>query len=229
MSRTTRHLTHVHVRLALHDLRPATGASRPLLLLHGLGEHTPAAPPPTVDRWDGAVHGLDLTGHGGSSRTHGGGFTCEALLADVDAALAVLGPSTLVGRGLGGYVALLVAGARPELVRGAVICDGPGLAGGGPAPQSPVVLPRPDPVAIAEDLSPVDPVIPDPYALLELARDPRPSDYVLTYLRQAVQFSELEVPVAVAAVTRPPWLAAVVEEPGVAVEPLDAALRRYAG
>jgi hypothetical protein len=82
-------------------------------------------------------------------------------------------------------------------------------------------------VATLDDGSPVDPRVPDPYALLELGRDPRPGDYVLTYLRQAVQFSELEVPIAVAAVTRPPWLAAVVEEPGVVVEPLEAALHRY--
>ena len=53
---------------------------------------------------------------------------------------AHLGPATLHGRGLGAYVALLTAGARPDLVRGAVLDDGPGLAGGGAEPTTPFVL-----------------------------------------------------------------------------------------
>ncbi len=226
MSRT---IVHVHVRLALHDLRPAVGDGRPLLLLHGLGERTEPTVPVAADRWPGPIHGLDLTGHGRSTRTRGGGFTCEALLADVDAALAVLGPSTLLGRGLGAYLALLAAGARPELVRGAVLADGPGLAGGGPAPSSPVVLPAPDPIAVLADGTAVDPAVPDPYALLELARDPRPGDYAATYVRQALEFSGLDHPVSVAAVVRPPWLEAVVAEPGVVVEPVADGLARFAG
>ena len=215
---TTTHLTHVKVQLALHELR--TGQGRPLLLLHGLGEQTPIEAPPFADPWPGPVVGLDLTGHGGSSRTPGGGYTAEALMGDVDAALAHLGPCTIVGRGLGAYIGLLIAGARPELVVGAVLCDGPGLAGGGPAPQSPLVLPVP-PAA-------VDPTAPDPYALLELARDVRPGDYATTYVRQAVQFSGLEAPIAVAAVVHPPWLEAVAAEPGVVTEPVAEALARYA-
>lgn len=216
--RTTTLLTHVRVQLALHQLRSGTG--RPLLLLHGLGEHTPHQAPDWTDAWPGPVHGLDLTGHGGSSRTSGGGYTCEILMADADAALAELGPCTVVGRGLGAYVSLLVAGARPEAVRGAVLCDGPGLAGGGPAPQSPLVITAP--------AGPVDTELPDPYALLELARDVRPEDYATTYARQALQFSGLEAPLAVAAVVRPPWLAAVAAEPGVVSESLAEALARFA-
>ena len=219
MSRRTELLTHVKVELALHELRPGQG--RPLLLLHGLGERTPDEPPPFSLRWPGPVYGLDLTGHGESSRTPGGGYTAEVLMADVDAALAHLGPCTVVGRGLGAYVALLIAGARPDLVVGAVLCDGPGLAGGGPAPQSPLVLPVPPP--------PVDPGAPDPFALLELARDVRPGDYATTYVRQAVQFSGLDDPIAVAAVVHPPWLEAITTEPGVVTEPLHLALERYAG
>jgi hypothetical protein len=38
----------------------------------------------------------------------------------------------------------------------------------------------------------------------------------------------IEGPLAVAAVNRPPWLATVVDEPGVVVEPIATALRRYA-
>jgi pimeloyl-ACP methyl ester carboxylesterase len=216
-------LTHVKVQLALHELRPGTG--RPLLLLHGLGERTPAAAPPFAERWPGPVYGLDLTGHGASSRAPGGGYTAEILMADVDAALAHLGAVTLVGRGLGAYIAMLVAGARPELVVGAVLCDGPGLSGGGPAPHSPsVVVPTPSALAAAAD----DDRLPDPFALVELARDVRPDDYATTYARQALQFSGLDAPLAVAAVVRPPWLAAVADEPGVVAEPLADALARYA-
>jgi pimeloyl-ACP methyl ester carboxylesterase len=221
-------LTHVRSQLALHHLRPgeaggeAGGGGHPLLLLHGLGERSPEEAPEEVAAWPGPVHALDLTGHGASSRAPGGGYTAEILMGDVDAALAHLGPCTVVGRGLGGYVALLIAGARPELVVGAVICDGPGLAGGGPAPHSPAVI---APAAAAQATSPTDP---DPFALVELARDVRPEDYATTYARQALQFSGREVPIAVAAVVRPPWLAAVAAEPGVVAEPLADALARFA-
>jgi pimeloyl-ACP methyl ester carboxylesterase len=220
-------LTHVKVRLALHELR--AGEGRPLLLLHGLGERTPSVVPAWAGAWPGPVLGLDLTGHGASSRSVGGGYTAEVLMADVDAALAHVGPATIVGRGLGAYVALLIAGARPALVRGAVLCDGPGLAGGGPAPQSPVVVAPPGDGARSAD--PAEPAAidqPDPWALVELARDVRPDDYATTYARQALEFSGLEAPLAVAAVVRPPWLAAVAAEPGVVDEPLEAALARFA-
>lgn len=213
--RETVRLTHVRVELALHRLRGGEG--RPLLLIHGLGERTPGAVPRELAAWPGAVWGLDLTGHGESTVTAGGGYTAEILMADVDHALAHLGEVTLVGRGLGAYVALLAAGARPELVTGAILLDGPGMAGGGPSPHSPIVVPIPPGTAS-----------PDPYALVELARDIRPADYATTYVRQAVQFSGLEHPFAVAAVVRPPWLAAVVEEPGVVVTTLPDALRRFA-
>jgi pimeloyl-ACP methyl ester carboxylesterase len=220
---STTYLTHVKVQLALHELR--AGAGRPLLLLHGLGEHTPSAPPAFAATWPGPVFGLDLTGHGGSSRAPGGGYTAEILMADADAALAHLGPATVVGRGLGAYVALLIAGARPELVVGAVLADGPGLSGGGPAPHSPsVVAPTADAVAAATAES----GLPDPFALVELARDVRPDDYATTYARQALQFSGLDAPISIAAVVRPPWLAAVSAEPGVVAEPLPDALTRYA-
>ena len=226
-------LRHVRIELALHRLRPApahdeaTGdRDRPLLLLHGLGEHTPAVAPSATDAWPGPVWGLDFTGHGRSSLPKGGGYTAETLMADVDTALAHLVPSeahapvTVLGRGLGGYVALLIAGSRPELVGGVVITDGPGLAGGGPAPHSSVVVrtrPGGPPAGT-----------PDPYALSELARDIRPGDYAAAYARQAVEFGPVDNPVAVAARARPPWLEAIVSTPGVVVEPVDAALARYA-
>jgi pimeloyl-ACP methyl ester carboxylesterase len=207
-------VTHVRVRLALHRLRAAAG--RPLLLLHGLGERTPDAVPSWLT-WPGPVWGLDFTGHGASTLPSGGGYTAELLMGDVDHALAHLGPSTLLGRGLGGYVSLLAAGARPELVAGVVVADGPGLAGGGPAPHSASIL-----------RAAVGTTTPDPYALVELAGDIRPADYATAYVRQALEFSGLDHPISVAAVVRPPWLEAVVAEPDVIVEPVDAALARLA-
>lgn len=209
-------LHHVKVELALHRLRDGEG--RALLLLHGLGERTPEAVPVVATAWPGPVWGLDLTGHGQSSRSQGGGYTAEILMADVDHALAHLGEATLLGRGLGAYVALLVAGARAELVRGAVLTDGPGLAGGGPSPLSPAqVVPVPNAI-----------VPPDPYALAELSRDVRPPDYATSYARLALQLSGLDEPLTVAAIVRPPWLEAVAGESGVVARPVVDALDRYA-
>lgn len=209
-------LRHNKVDLALHRLRDGSG--RPLLLLHGLGEHTPSQPPPFTDRWPGPVVGLDFTGHGRSSVPAAGGYTAEILMADADSAVEHLGEATVLGRGLGAYVALLIAGARPDAVAGAVLADGPGLHGGGVSPGTPVVAhPRPDPGP------------PDPWAMVELARDIRPPDYATSFLRQATHLSGLATPVAVAAVVRPPWLEAIVEEPGVVELSIADALQLYSG
>ena len=174
--------------------------------------------PDHLASWPGPVWGLDFTGHGSSTVPTGGGYYVEVLMADVDAALGHLGPATLHGRGLGGYVALLAAGGRPDLVRGAVLDDGPGIAGGGPEPTTPFVL--------GPELAPG--VAPDPYALLELSHDIRPPDYAATYARQAATLSGLDTAVAVAAVVRPPWLTAVAAEPGVRTLPRDRALALFA-
>jgi pimeloyl-ACP methyl ester carboxylesterase len=209
-------LVHGKISLALHDLR--AGEGRPLLLLHGLGERTTAALVPLLRAWPGSIHGLDFTGHGASSLPTGGGYTCEVLMGDVDIALDALGEATIYGRGLGGYIALLIAGSRPELVRGAIIGDGPGLAGGGPEPGTNYVVPAA--VAAAD-------VIPDPMALAELSRDVRPADYATSFARQANHLSGIADPLTVIAVARPPWLAAVTGEPDVATGTLEEGLRRY--
>jgi len=223
LGRRTRRLGHGKAQLALHGLRPA-GDGRPLLLLHGLGERTPEAVPPVLWAWPGPVWGLDFTGHGRSTVPAGGGYTAEILMADADAAVAELGPVTVHGRGLGAYVALLIAGARPTLVRGAVLADGPGLAGGGATPGSPYPAPPALPASTAADGA----VTPDPFALLELSRDVRPPAYALSYVRQALQLSSLDVPVVVAATVRPPWLEAVAAEPGVLERPVPDALAVFA-
>ena len=214
MSETTL-LRHNRIRLALHHLR--AGEGRPLLFLHGLGEAAPAEVPAWLGAWPGPIAALDFTGHGQSTIPVGGGYTSEILLADADIALAALGSATVFGRGLGAFVALMLAGSRPAEVVGAVLADGPGLAGGPtfPTSQSFFALPAPD--------GP-----PDPYALVELTRDLRPPDYAAAFVRLALAGSPLDEPVTVTAVFRPPWLEAVAAEPGVAQGTIDSALARYA-
>ncbi len=218
-------IEHNRVRLALHTLRSADVAGGPdLLLLHGLGESSPVEVPAFAAAWPGPIHALDFTGHGASTRPTGGGYTAEILMADADAAVRHLtttstGATTIVGRGLGGYIGLLVGGARAEQVRGVVIADGPGLSGGPSVPTS-------QPVVRVE---PVD-SNPDPYALVELGRDLRPRDYATAFVRLAIEGSGLDDPVTVTARFRPRWLQAVVEQPGVAeAGSIAEALARYHG
>jgi pimeloyl-ACP methyl ester carboxylesterase len=212
---STEFLTHYRIQLALHRLRDGQG--RPLLLLHGLGEKSPTAVPAWAAEWPGPVAALDFTGHGASSVPAGGGYSAEILLGDADIALAHLGEATVVGRGIGGYVALMLAGARPTAVRGAILCDGPGLWGGASGPTSSSFTVLPD-----------DRTAPDPYALLELSRDLRPRDYAALFARLALEHSGLDEPITVTTIVRPPWLEAVVGEVGVAEGTLGQALATYA-
>lgn len=209
-------LQHDKVRLALHELRPGKG--RALLMLHALAERSPTEVPEELAGWPGPVFALDFTGHGASTVPQGGGYTCELLMADADHALTHLGDATIVGRGLGAYIALLVAGARPKLVRGAILRDGPGMAGGSALPGTPQILTA-DPCAVAP---------PDPLALVELATDVRPPDYATAYVRQATHLSELDTPIQVCATERPQWLRGVVDVPGVRETSLADALARCA-
>jgi pimeloyl-ACP methyl ester carboxylesterase len=217
---TVQLLTHNKVQLALHRLRDS-GSGRPLLLLHGLGEHTPAEVPPWAASWDGPIAGLDFTGHGQSTIPAGGGYNAEILLADADIALAELagddGAITVAGRGLGAYIALMLAGARAPQVHGAVLMDGVGLAGGAIVPTSGSF------VVLEQTATP-----PDPYALFEMSRDLRPPDYASHFVRLALEASGLDEPIAVCGITRPQWLAAVVDEVGVITCTIDEALRLYA-
>lgn len=202
-------LRHNRIDLALHELRGGVdggGApTRPLLILHGLGEATPAHPPTWSLGWEGPIYGLDFTGHGQSTVPRGGGYTAEILIGDVDTALQHLGgPTAIVGRGLGAYIALLVAGARRDVVDGVVLGDGPGMSGGADEPTAnPIVA----------DLRPH---APDPYALIELNRDVRPPDYAVEFVDLIVNHTERVEPIQVAARFRPPWLAEVALQRGVA-------------
>ena len=56
----------------------------------------------------------------------------------------------------------------------------------------------------------------------------RPPDYATGFARQATHLSGLERPITVLTIERPDWLRAVVEEQGVEVGELDAALDAYA-
>jgi len=209
-------LQHNRVQLALHTLREGHG--RALLLLHGLGERSPSVEPLELIEWPGPIYALDFTGHGASTVPVGGGYTCELLMADVDTALVKLQSATLMGRGLGAYVALLAAGARPERVKGAILRDGPGLSGGGATFNSPFVL----------HVDPAQKGPPDPYALVELATDVRPADYAAGFARQAGQFSGLSLPIIVCARERPGWLTAVMTELDIESMTLPQALAWYA-
>jgi len=221
-------LRHNRVELALHHLRPPADAPdpacRPLLLLHGLGDRSPLDVPADIASWPGSIASLDFTGHGESTVPRGGGYTPEILLADADAALQALtvdDPAraiTVLGRGLGAYIALQLAAARPANVHGTVLTDGPGLAGGPSGPTSIAVLPL-----VADGRAP------DPYALVELTRDLRPIDYVMSFARLAIAESHLDEPIAVASVFRPEWLAAVADAAGVMDVDIDEALDTYAG
>lgn len=203
--------------LALHTLRAGDGPA--LLLLHGLGEQSPLTAPSELEAWPGSIHALDFCGHGQSDCAVGGGYSCEQLMADADAALATLGPCTILGRGLGGYVGVLIAGARPELVRGLIVDDGTGLAGGGTRPGS-MTIEFPD--------RRVSRGTPDPYALMELSTDVRPRDYPTSFVRSAVEMSGLPTPVTVVAQARAPWLDAVIDEYGVQRSTIERALQFYA-
>ena len=211
---------HGKSELALHCVR--AGDRPAALVLHGLAENGRDSVLTRVvtEGWPGgAVWALDFLGHGESTRPPGGGYTAETLMADADAALRHIGPATVFGRGLGAYIAVLIAGARPDLVRGAVLCDGPGLNGGGSEPASPVVVqPRIDDVPKGA---------PDPFALAELARDVRPPDYVANFLRQVLSLSPLDTPITVSAIARPEWLDEIVDQPGVQEASLQDAMALY--
>ncbi len=210
-------VTHSKTKLALHELQ--TGPGPRLLILHALGERSPSEVPPELRAWPGSVFALDFTGHGQSSIPGGGGYTSEILMGDADAALALIGEATVVGYGLGAYVALLIAGARPKLVRGAVLCDGPGLAGGGDEPGPIVVR------GVTERHE-----APDPFALVELSGDLRPSRYAASFAQLAVDGSDLNNPILVVAKARPDWLAAILAVRGIAESPsLAEAVASYAG
>jgi pimeloyl-ACP methyl ester carboxylesterase len=208
------------VALALHALDGTAPALRggasveaadglPLLLLHELGgaaNDFRAEPLP----WPGPVHALDFSGHGHSGRVYGGGYYPELWAADADIALAALGEAVVLGAGLGAYVALLLAGGRPALVRCAVLCPGTGLFGGGSTPRFPpdVLPPDIETTTRAQALQAAS--SPDPTALIGQGVYVRPPDYAARFAAAARRIVLLED-----ADARPAWWSAVRETAGV--------------
>jgi pimeloyl-ACP methyl ester carboxylesterase len=124
-------LKHGHIWLELHELQAGDGL--PLLLLHALaGSSADWKTPP---RWPGPVYALDFCGHGASDWLAGGSYYPEMLAADADTALAHLGRAAVAGAGLGAYIALMLAGARPAQVPAVLLLPGAGLEGAGSVPE----------------------------------------------------------------------------------------------
>jgi len=194
-------LHHGRVSLALHCLSGGAddSDSNSLLMLHELRASAESLVVP--QEWIGPVWGLDFTGHGLSESPPGGGAAPEILLGDVDAALGYLGPCTLLGEGLGAYIALLAAAALPDQVLGAILAPGEGLDGGGPDPQ-----PLSENRALKQiGLSGSD------LLQAELSMDVRPPGYADLLVRQVIHLGETDpgLFVATGSADGPPWLGAV--------------------
>jgi pimeloyl-ACP methyl ester carboxylesterase len=186
---------HGRIWLELHELVRRDGPA--LLLLHTLhgssrdwGDGAPAA-------WPGSVYALDFSGHGDSDWISGGGYYPELLASDADAALAHIGRAALAGAGLGAYVALLLAGARPESVPAALLLPGAGLDGSGAAPDYdrgfPILSPTAEPARTG-----CDPLV------MILDDTVRPFDYAAAFAENASRLLLLEDHTP-----RPPWWEAV--------------------
>ena len=71
---------------------------------------------------------IDQRGHGRSAHVEpGAGYHFADYLVDLDALARLIGPMHLVGHSMGGTVATMFAGTRPELVQSLVLVDGIGL------------------------------------------------------------------------------------------------------
>lgn len=130
-------LKHGRVSLCLHELSPASARdqSHPLLLLHELASNA-AAWSDEWRSWQGPVYALDFSGHGESEHATGRSYYPEFFVMDADLALQAIGDSAyLAGAGIGAYVAMLLAGSRPDRIPAALLLPGRGLASGGESPN----------------------------------------------------------------------------------------------
>ncbi len=200
------------IQVALHELRAGPGPT--LLLLHELwGRGTDLTE--AAAAWPGGrVLALDFAGHGASDRARGGTYSPETLSCGADAALVEAGHAYVAGFGLGAYVALLVAGARPERVPAAYLLPGEGLDGGGSEPDWEIPLETvyenlADVLAAAEaDGGDADPM------LRSCARDLRPTEYTSAYAERTSRLLLAED-----GEERPDWWRALRDTPRVEAAP----------
>ncbi len=205
-----KNLEHGGVRLALRELRNAPGPV--LLAVHALGGSS-ADWGDALAAWPGSAYALDLTGHGESAPLRGDGYYPELLAGDVDVAVAAVGATHLVGRGLGAYLALLVAGSRPAAIRGTLLLPGDGLDGGGDDVRFLDVAARFEPFRQAH--SQAKNGGPDP-VLRILGSDIRPADYARTFGARAHALLLAED-----GTSRPPWWAVLRDLPAVRSASID--------
>lgn len=134
-------LTKVLLRDLQHQLYLWPGIDpHPIVLLHGWGD-SGATWQFLVDQASDSRSWLavDLRGFGHTQRARGG-YWFPDYLADLDALLEHLSPTVpldIVGHSMGGNIAMLYAGVRPQRVRRLVSLDGFGLeqAPNGEAPR----------------------------------------------------------------------------------------------
>jgi pimeloyl-ACP methyl ester carboxylesterase len=129
--RHPRHSTLPLRGLAHHLTRWGSGDAAPLVFLHGWLD-TSDTFQFVVDAFEGTppIVALDWRGFGRSEWQHGP-YWFPDYLADLDALLAAVspdGPATLVGHSMGGNIACLYAGVRPERVARIVNLEGFGLS-----------------------------------------------------------------------------------------------------
>jgi pimeloyl-ACP methyl ester carboxylesterase len=191
-------LCHSRGKVALHEL--ASGPGPTLLCLHAVGG---SATDFRGIAWPGRVLALDFVGHGASSRLRSGAYFPEVIALDADAALTHAGSACVIGAGVGAYVALMLAAARPARVPAALLVSGAGLDGGGELPDW-----SGDRDGF-ERWSSFDPLLPscDP-AVRRLERDVRPCDYARDFAlcaRRLLFCDDVE--------PGPPWWQAAREAP----------------
>ena len=104
----------------------------PVVFLHGFLDHA-GGWSRVAERLPGWRLALDLRGHGRSAWNGPGvGYHFPEYVADLDALVGQLGGAVrLVGHSMGGTIATLYAGARPDRVERLVLVDGLGLPDGG--------------------------------------------------------------------------------------------------
>jgi pimeloyl-ACP methyl ester carboxylesterase len=121
---TQRWTSPTGIGLAYRESGPSDGT--PLLFLHGLsGSSSTYNEVRTSFDATHHVFSIDFRGHGGSDRAPGT-YQLPNYAADAAAFIEWIGqPTALAGHSLGGAVATYLAGARPELVAGALLEDPP--------------------------------------------------------------------------------------------------------